>query len=170
MGGEGEGGPVGGEGEGGRLGLFSSPLPGLFSPLPTLGSSPLVSRVISRVISIICAQSNAAICDFHSPARREGKIQTMRSRKSVSEIGLGEWPAISQNGRRQAPPARLRAHHPCIMVGRAGRRKFWMSTAFSNKKMASPRRHTAFRRTAEFANLACCLPFYVHFQNGGNPQ
>ena len=36
----------------------------------------------------------------------KGKIQTMRSRTSVSEIGLGEWPGISQNGRRQAPPAR----------------------------------------------------------------
>ena len=34
--------------------------------------------------------------------------------------------------------------------------------------MALSRRHTAFRRTAEFANLACCLPFYVHFQNGGS--
>jgi len=37
----------------------------------------------------------------------------MRSRTSVSEIGLGEWPGISQNGRRQARlAARMRAHHP----------------------------------------------------------
>ena len=34
--------------------------------------------------------------------------------------------------------------------------------------MASTRRHTACRRTAEFASRTCCLPFYVHFQNGGS--
>ena len=77
--------------------------------------------------------SNAAICDFHSPARREGKIQTMRSRTSVSEIGLGELPGISQNGRRQARlAARLRAHHP---MHHGWTIFFWMSTASSNKKM-----------------------------------
>jgi len=48
VGGEGEGGPVGGEGEGGRLGLFSSPLPGLF-PLPTLGSSPLLPGTLGLI-------------------------------------------------------------------------------------------------------------------------
>ena len=43
----------------------------------------------------------------------KGKIQTMRSRTSVSEIGLGEWPGISQNGRLGAAHARR--------VGSAGR-------------------------------------------------
>ena len=54
---------------------------------------------------VIC-DLDAAICDFHSPARREEKIQTMRSRTSVSEIGLGEWPGISQ---KWAPPGAARA-------------------------------------------------------------
>ena len=91
----------------------------------------------------------------------------MRSRTSVSERHLGEWHRHFKKWAPQAPRA-LRAHHPCTMVGRAGRGKFWMSTAFSNKKMASPRRHTAFRRTAEFASRTCCLPIYVHCQNGGS--
>ena len=68
-----------------------------------------VSRVISRVISIIC-DLDAAICDFHSPARREEKIQTMRSRTSVSEM---------------CPPS---------MVGRAGRGKFGCRQPFLIRK------------------------------------
>ena len=72
-----------------------------------------VSRVvitdISRVISIIC-DLDAAICDFHSPARREEKIQTMRSRTSASEM---------------CPPS---------MVGRAGRRKFGCRQPFLIRK------------------------------------
>ena len=66
----------------------------------------------------------------------------MRSRTNVSEIGLGEWPGISQNGRRQAPPARCvpTIHAPWSMVGRAGRGKFWHSVAFGGRKTALKKR------------------------------
>ena len=80
----------------------------------------------------------------------------MRSRTSVSESRLGEWQTFQKMGAAGAPA--LRAHHGWAR----SEENFALSTAFSNRKMASTRRHTACRRTAELASRTCCLPFYTY--------
>ena len=54
------------------------------------------------------------------------------------------------------------------MVGRAAKKILRSRQPFLIGKWPRTRRHTACRRTAEFASRTCCLPFYVHFQNGGS--
>ena len=59
----------------------------------------------------------------------------MRSRTSVSESRLGEWQTFQKMGAAGAPA--LRAHHGWAR----SEENIARSTAFSNRKMASPRRH-----------------------------
>jgi hypothetical protein len=88
-------------------------------------------------------------------------IDKLISELSDSEIRLGDWQTFQKFG---AAGAR------CVptMVGRAAKKILRSRQPFLIGKWPRTRRHTACRRTAEFASRTCCLPFYVHFQNGGS--
>ena len=83
----------------------------------------------------------------NGPCRRESSqsLSTLRLKPSDSEIRLGDWQTFQKFG--AAGARSLRAHHGWAR----SEENFALSTAFSNRKMASTRRHTACRRTAEFA-------------------
>ena len=101
-----------------------------------------VSRVISRVISITC--------DLDAATR----VSAISTRRLVEKRKYKQCPG----GAAARPRVFLRCA-PCSMVGRAGRRKFWMSTAFSRKMASSaPYRSSAHSRAR---SLTCCLPFYT---------